>query len=173
MPCRLSLLIVLVMQLVVATRLSAQTSPVQALAPLVGGVWEGEGELPALGRFRAERTHEMTLRDRYLRVRQTMTLADGRTIEEETLIGWDAENERYTLWGFSSDGSRSEAMGEAVGENRFVFTGRTHGARAAEWRMTSFIIDEGTMSVLVEVKGARDFQPAMTLAFRRKSAGDA
>jgi hypothetical protein len=64
-------------------------------------------------------------------------------------------------------------MGEAVGENRFVFTGRTHGARAAEWRMTSFIIDEGTMSVLVEVKGARDFQPAMTLAFRRKSAGDA
>jgi hypothetical protein len=165
-------LVLLLIHVVATARLSAQAGPVQALAPLVGGIWEGEGELPALGRFRAERTHEMTLGNRYLRIRQTMTLADGRTIEEETLIGWDAEKERYTLWGFSSDGSRSEAMGEAVGENRFVFTGRTHGARAAEWRMTSFIIDEGSMSVLLEVKGARDFQPAMTLAFRRRSATD-
>jgi hypothetical protein len=166
------LLMLLLIHLPWCAPLAAQASPVQALAPLVGGVWEGEGELPALGRFRAERTHEMALGDRYLRIRQTMRLADGRTIEEETLIGWDAEQERYTLWGFASDGSRSEAMGEAVGESRFVFTGRTHGARAAVWRMTSFIIDESSMSVLLEVKGARDFQPAMTLAFRRRTAGD-
>jgi len=157
----------LAMQLFVPP-LSAQTHPLQAFASLVGGAWEGNGELPALGRFHAERTHEFALDNRYLRIRQTLTLSDGRTIEEETLIGWDPEAERYTLWGFSSDGSRSEAMGEAVGENRFVFTGRTHGARAAEWRMTSFIIDEGSMSVLFEVREAREFEPAMTLVFNRR-----
>ncbi len=149
----------------------AQTGPVQALGPLVGGIWEGDGQLPSLGQFRSARSHEFALGGRYLRVKQTISLADGRSIEEETFIGWDPDASRYTLWGFASDGSRSDATGEAVGENRFVFTGRTYGARASEWRMTLFIIDAGSMSVLLEVKVGRDFEPAMTLAYRRRTTG--
>jgi hypothetical protein len=149
--------------------LAAQDSPVRAFAGLIGGVWEAQGEIPALGRFRAERTHEWALDGRYLRIRQTMSLADGRSIEEETLIGWDPGPGHFLLWGFASDGSRSHGTGQAVDASRFVFTGRTEEQRAADWRMTSFLIDESTMSVLVEVRGAGAYQPAMTLAFRRRA----
>lgn len=151
------------------TGLAAQDPPVRAFASLVGGIWEAQGDVPALGRFRAERTHEWALDGRYLRIRQTLRLADGRTIHEETLIGWDPVPGHYLLWGFSSDGSRSHGTGEAVDESRFVFTGRTEERNAAEWRMTSFLIDESTLSVLLEVRSGGGFQPAMTLAFRKRA----
>lgn len=168
MPRRLPLLLMLFAALATSPA-AAQPAPVQVFAPLIGGVWEGAGEAPALGRFTVERTHEFALGGRYLRVRQTLTLGDGRMIEEETFIGWDPEAERFTLWGFSSDGSRSDALGESVGENRFVFTGHTYGAIAGDWRLTAFIIDETSMSVLLEVKSPRGYEPAFTIGFRRRT----
>lgn len=157
--------------LLAPVRAAAQEGPLRSFAPLVGGAWVAEGDQSALGRYRAVRTYDWALGGRYLRVRQTLTLSENRTIEEETLIGWDADAQRYTLWGFASDGSRTDAMGEATAENRFVFTGKTYGARSGDWRMTTFIIDEASMSVLLEVRARREFEPVMTFAFRHTDAG--
>lgn len=160
-----------VLLFLLAAPAAAQEGPLRSFAPLVGAVWVADGEQSALGRYRAERTYEWALDGRYVRMRQTLSLPEGRTLEEETLIGWDPEASRYTLWGFSSDGSRTDALGEATGENRFVFTGKTYGARSGDWRMTTFIIDEASMSVLLEVRARAEFEPIMTFAFRRTEAG--
>lgn len=156
--------------LLLAVPAVAQEGPLRSFTPLVGPVWVAEGEQAALGRYRAERSYEWALGGRYVRVRQTLQLSEGRTIEEETLIGWDPEAERYTLWGFASDGSRTDALGEATAENRFVFAGTTYGARTGDWRMTTFMIDESAMSVLLEVRAGAEFEPVLTLAFRRTEA---
>lgn len=150
---------------------AAQDGPLRSFEPLMDGAWVADGEQSALGKYRARRTYELALGGRYIRVLQTITLPEGNVIEEETLIGWDPERERYTLWGFASDGSRTDALGLATAENRFVFTGQTYGARSGDWRMTTFIIDESSMSVLLEVKSRNQFEPVMTLAFRRTEAG--
>jgi hypothetical protein len=153
--------------LVPALPATAQVGPLQSFTPLTGGTWVTDGQHSTLGQYHVERTHEFALDGLYLRVRQTMTLADGRTILEETLIGWDPGAQRYTLWGFSSDGSRTDALGLADG-NRFVFAGKTYGLKTQDWRMTTLLIDDSSLSVLLEVRNGRDFAPALTLAFRRR-----
>lgn len=157
-----------------AAPLAAQDAvgPLQVFAPTTGGTWIAEGDQPTLGHYTVERTHEFTLGGLYLRIRQTMKLSDGRTIEEETLIGWDPSSQRYTLWGFASDGSRTDALGIASEPNRFTFSGKTYAGRTRDWRMTTLLIDDSTMSVLLEVKNGNDFAPALTLAFRRRMEGD-
>lgn len=150
---------------------SAQETPLRSFEPLIDGVWVAEGEQNGLGRYQVERTYAWALGGRYVRVLQTLTLAGDQVVEEETLIGWDAEAGRYTLWGFASDGSRTDALGDATAPNRFVFTGRTYGARTGDWRMTTFIIDEASMSVLLELRARGTFEPVMTFAFRRTGSG--
>jgi hypothetical protein len=136
----------------------------------VGGTWVAEGEAGRLGRYTAERTHEWALDGRFLRVRQRMVFAAGTTIEEELLIGWDPQAAKLRLSSFASDGSTGEGWEDAgAGENRFIFTGRTYGARAGEWRTTTFLIDATSFSVLVEMRSAKAWVPAMTLAFHKKN----
>jgi len=146
--------------------------PLRVFMQLTGGTWVADGDHPTLGTYHVERTFEFALGGLYLRIRQTMGLPEGRTIEEETLIGWDPQSQRYTLWGFSSDGSRTDALGLAPEGNRFVFSGKTYGQRTQDWRMTTLLIDDSTMSVLLEVRNGGDFAPALTLAFRRRMEGD-
>lgn len=168
---RCSIALLLVAGLAAPLPAQQPVGPLTVFSSLTGGTWVADGDHPTLGAYSVERTHEFALGGLYLRIRQTMTLGEGRTIEEETLVGWDPTAQRYTLWGFSSDGSRTDALGIASEANRFVFSGKTYAQRTQDWRMTTLLIDDSTLSVLLEVRNGGDFSPVLTLAFRRRMEG--
>jgi hypothetical protein len=163
-------IVLLVLLAGAAVPLYAQSpDALRPFAPLVGGVWVAEGEATSLGRYSAERTHEWVLDGRYLRVRQRLEFTSGTIIDEDLMIGWDPQAQKLRLWSFASDGSTGDGFEEpAPGANRMVFAGRMHGPRASEWRTTTFLIDESSFSVLVEIRSGKDWTPAMTLAYRKR-----
>jgi hypothetical protein len=164
-------LAVLIVTAAAATGLQGQAEVLRPFAPYVGSVWVAEGEAGSLGRYTAERTHEWTLGGQFLRVRQKMSFTNGTAIEEEHLIGWDPQTAKLRLSSFASDGSTGEGWEESgAAEGRFIFAGRTYGARAGEWRTTTFLIDATSFSVLVEMRSGKQWSPAMTLAFHKKSS---
>ena len=138
------------------------------LAPLVGGVWVAEGEVPGAGNYRAERRHEWALDSTYLRVRHIMVF-DTLTIEEEQLIGWHEAEQRLHVWSFASDGSHSEGFA-VPGEDprRWIVEGRTIGTRGGEWRTTLFMFDDDAFSLLLELRSGREFVSGLTLTFNRQ-----
>jgi hypothetical protein len=137
--------------------------------PLIGGTWQAEGEVRGAGSYTAERSYAWSLDSTYVSVTQTMRFANGPTIEERMMIGWDAVDQRIHVWSFASDGSYSDGY-EAAGQDprRWTAEGRTVGGRGGEWRITTFVYDENALSVLIEVRAGRDYESALTIAFRRQ-----
>jgi hypothetical protein len=138
-------------------------------APLIGGTWLADGDVPGAGGYTAERRYEWALDSTFVAVTQTMHFGSGPTIEERMMIGWDAVDQRIHVWSFASDGSYSDGY-EVGGEDprRWTAEGRTVGGRGGEWRITTFVYDRDAMSMLIEVRAGRDYESALTMAFHRR-----
>jgi hypothetical protein len=137
------------------------------LEPFIGGRWVAEGVLSGGHRYSAERRYEWDLDRRFIRIRQTLTV-DSVTVDEESVIGWDPSASELRFWSFASDGSFAEGRERpAEGDNRWIFEGRTIGGSTGEWRATTLLLDPGSFSVLLEVRNGGDYQPLMTMAYRR------
>lgn len=150
-------------------RLERGPAALERFAPLIGGVWHGNGEVPGAGSYTAERSYTWSLDSSFVRVTQVMRFETGPTIEEQMMIGWDPVDQRIHVWSFASDGSYSDGY-EVPGEDprRWTAEGRTVGGRGGEWRITTFVYDPDAMSVLVEVRNGREYQSALTMAFTRE-----
>jgi hypothetical protein len=152
------------------------SSPAEALRqlqPFIGGVWTADGQLGDGLRYRAERRYEWALDSSYIRITQTLALDDGRAVTEESFVGWDARASAMVIRTFASDGSYAEGTAKpGATQNRWVAEGRTTGAEAGEWRMTTLLIDATAFSVLLEVKAGGKWRSAMTLAYHRRTGAD-
>jgi hypothetical protein len=148
---------------------AAHSDRLEWFEPLIGGVWQAEGEVPGAGRYTADRRYEWALDSTFVAVAQTMRFANGPTIEEHMMIGWDAVDQRIHVWSFASDGSYSDGY-EVSGQDprRWTAEGRTVGGRSGEWRITTFVYDDNAMSMLIEVRAGRDYESGLTMAFHRK-----
>ncbi|MGH7504825.1 MAG: hypothetical protein ACRELX_04210, partial [Longimicrobiales bacterium] len=117
--------------------------------------------------YTAVRRYDWLLDRRFLRIHQRLTV-DSVTVDEEGVIGWDATTNELRVWSFASDGSFAEGRERpAIGDNRWVFEGRTIGGRGGEWRITQLLIDPSSFSMLLEVRTTGAYEPALTLAYRR------
>jgi hypothetical protein len=135
--------------------------------PFIGGRWIAEGVLSGGRRYAAERRYEWHMDRRFIRIHQRLTV-DSVTVDEESVIGWDPSTNALRFWSFATDGSYAEAIEQpAPGDNRWVFEGRTVGGRSGDWRMTTLVLDPSSFSVLLEIREGGDYQPLMTLAYRR------
>jgi hypothetical protein len=144
-----------------------QTQSLLRLEPFVGGRWISEGVLTGGHRYTAVRRYEWFMDRRFLRIHQRLTV-DSVTVDEEGVIGWDANANELRFWSFASDGSFAEGRERpATGDNRWVFEGRTIGGRGGEWRLTTLLVDPSSFSMLLEVRNGGTFAPALTLAYRR------
>jgi hypothetical protein len=151
------------------TRLGGTADRFEWFEPLMGGLWVAEGEVPGAGAYTAERQYEWSLDSTFVRVTQTMRFANGPTIDEQIMMGWDAVDQRIHIWSFASDGSYSDGYEVGSGDpRRWTAEGRTVGGRGGEWRITTFVYDVDAFSVLVEVRAGRDYETALTMAFKRQ-----
>lgn len=147
----------------------AGSARLERFAPLVGGVWYAEGDVPGAGAYTAERRYEWSLDSTYVHVSQVMRFENGPTIEEQMMIGWDPVDQRIHVWSFASDGSYSDGYEVPVEDpRRWTAEGRTVGGRGGEWRITTFVYDPDAFSMLIEVRSGREYESALTMAFNRQ-----